>query len=632
MSTFNPEEEKIVLTLVGYLTGNTMMKEHRKKHMLTAVNQRITKVAGGSLRRYLYMLIQNESELLEFLSSTTIHTTFWFRERPHFRTIEQDIKDRRPKHVKIWSAGCSSGQEVYSLALMLENIKKNGFREMTYHITGSDIDRISIKKAKKGHYPIKEKEKIPKEYHSHLITDGDTFTFKKEIMRNTAFVFSNLLNFEKFDLIKESNYVLCRNVLIYFTPQTVVEVVNYMGSMLADQGHLFLGHSEFVIEPPKKLVELGGNKFCRDDSASASQRASEKLENIKNAPVRNPKVLVIEDSKAVSELIKKHLTAESFDVTVADTGEAADSAVKQGHFDIITLDLNLPDTHGLDWLKKQRKMGLKTNVIVVSEIREDEASQNISLFDYGVQDYIEKGSLNEGMSILVDSLKGLTERDSGNLKSQNLTTRKVLTAEQLSEYRSPQLIVMGGSTGAIPVFQNIFTQLPEDCPPIVLVQHINQKFAGKLYDTLLEKSALKTAECRDGETLKRGYVYMAKDYRHVAVEKTGSRQLSLSFSTEDPKFGHKPSVDHLFRSAAKINIPMAAVILTGMGKDGSEALGAIQRKGHFTVAQDQQSSAVFGMPGEAVNKGFAEAIASPLEISQMLKTLINPERLKKKAS
>ena len=168
----------------------------------------------------------------------------------------------------------------------------------------------------------------------------------------------------------------------------------------------------------------------------------------------------------------------------------------------------------------------------------------------------------------------------------------------------PDLILIGASTGGVKAIETVLSSFPADCPPTVVVQHIRDGFVPGFVQRLHNRYGPRVVSAADGETLSRGTVYIAADAnRHLTV--AGHGTLRCRLVEAPPRNGHRPAVDPLFESAVQRGAGVAAALLTGMGNDGAAGLGALRRAGALTIAQDRESSIVWGMPRAAAEAGAA---------------------------
>jgi two-component system chemotaxis response regulator CheB len=199
-------------------------------------------------------------------------------------------------------------------------------------------------------------------------------------------------------------------------------------------------------------------------------------------------------------------------------------------------------------------------------------------------------------------------------KEQIKPLRLVQTFE--NDVKRIQVIAIGASTGGPMALQIILSRLPEDLPvPVLIVQHIAKGFVKGFMEWLSATSGIKLKIAEDGEPISAGIGYIAPDNFHMGV----SRGSKINLSNQPPENGLKPSVSYLFRSVAQTIGPNAlGVLLTGMGKDGADELKAMKDKGALTVVQNEESSVVFGMPGEALRIGATDQALSLERIAEIL--------------
>lgn len=187
-----------------------------------------------------------------------------------------------------------------------------------------------------------------------------------------------------------------------------------------------------------------------------------------------------------------------------------------------------------------------------------------------------------------------------------------------------KLVIIGASTGGTEALKTILTQLPADFPPILIAQHMPERFTRSFAERLNSLCQIRVKEAEDGEIVRNGHAYIAPGDRHLLLARNGSTQL-IRLSQDAPVNRHRPSVDVLFHSAAQQARGQAVgVILTGMGHDGAAGLLAMRRAGAHTIAQDQASCVVFGMPREAIALGAACEISPLNEIARRLLQRLRP--------
>lgn len=337
------------------------------------------------------------------------------------------------------------------------------------------------------------------------------------------------------------------------------------------------------------------------------------------------RVLVIDDSPTMRAILTARLAGES-DISVV--GAAANAAegremIKRLDPDVVTLDIEMPGMNGLDFLEKI--MALRpTPVIIVSGATQKGNEVSARALALGAIDCYAK---SDGMSLDDDGKLAQLVRQASTVRFGRLapvrSNIEVAAPAALPLGREPALIAIGSSTGGVEALQTMLAQFPADCPPTVIVQHVNERFAPAIAKTL-DLACPATVQLAEPDIpLKRGHVYLAPGGdRHLLVG--GQSSLHARLRRGDPVSGHLPSVDALFLSVAQtVGAAAVGVLLTGMGSDGAKGLLAMARAGAHTVAQDEASCTVFGMPRAAIELGAAGAVV-PLP-------LIAPHLLRKAA-
>jgi two-component system chemotaxis response regulator CheB len=335
-------------------------------------------------------------------------------------------------------------------------------------------------------------------------------------------------------------------------------------------------------------------------------------------------VLIVDDSAVVRKLLSDALGQEP-DIRVvggaADPFVARDLILKHNP-DVITLDIEMPRMDGLSFLRRimeHRPMP----VIIVSSITQRGSAASVEALRLGAIDVIAKpggpGSVGEVADAIKRRVRAL--HAGPRLQLQKLTPAQPPAAARpgrsAGRYNGG-LVLVGASTGGTQAIEALLTRLPADIPPIVIVQHMPPLFTKAFADRLDKTCPMRVIESAGGETLQPGVVYIAPGDRHLVIERHG---LKLMTALRDGPAVHyqKPAVDVLFHSAARLQgVPMVAAILTGMGQDGADGLLALRQAGALTLAEDEQSCVVFGMPKEAIARGGACHVVTLFEMPAMV--------------
>jgi two-component system chemotaxis response regulator CheB len=332
-------------------------------------------------------------------------------------------------------------------------------------------------------------------------------------------------------------------------------------------------------------------------------------------PRRPLQVLLVDDSALARELVGAVLARAGMHVTIAGDGEVALDKIAKRRPDVVVLDLLLPRLDGLGFLRRTRA-ARPLPVVICSNLGEESETA--------------KRALEEGASAIVTkprvNASGALERKSADALVQVVRRAAKHRGESMmpgpprepppppestpiqSRAQSTSLIAIGASTGGTDALRVVLANVPSDAPPIVIVQHMTERFIPAFAQRLAHACQADVREATHGETLVPGKVRLAPGNRHVKVGRT-SRGLHLELVDSAPVSGHRPSVDVLFASIADaVGARARGVLLTGMGADGAEGLLAMKRAGASTIAQDRASSVVFGMPGSAIARGAADDV------------------------
>ena len=316
------------------------------------------------------------------------------------------------------------------------------------------------------------------------------------------------------------------------------------------------------------------------------------------------KVLVVDDSPLVRQLLT-HLLSDTPDIQVVGSAEdpyEARELIKKLHPDVLTLDIEMPKMDGIAFLRNLMKLK-PMPVIMVSTLTEKGAAITLEALSIGAVDFILKPK-SDLTNKLMDYREELIDKIRFAFKSKirpHTSIPKPIVTKDKTSYLQNQVIAIGASTGGTEAIQRVICQLPTNLPPIVIAQHIPAAFSASFAKRLNKNAGMTVIEAQGGEQLKYGTAYLAPGNAHLIVEKRGMSLYTKLLDTE-PVNRHKPSVDVLFDSVAdSVGKAALGVILTGMGQDGAKGLLKMKKQGSFTLAQDEASSVVWGMPGAAVD-------------------------------
>ena len=339
------------------------------------------------------------------------------------------------------------------------------------------------------------------------------------------------------------------------------------------------------------------------------------------------KVLIVDDSPFFSELLKKRLSEYSgINVvgTAADPYEARDKILALEP-DIMTLDIEMPRMDGLKFLKRLLPQ-YPLPVIMISSL-EDKADEAIAAgaAAYRVKpDVADHAKVNAFISSLAADITRLGEKNSSQFHTELPHTAK---ETKLYNRGGIEIVALGASTGGTDALEKVIKDLPKDCPPVIVTQHMPPVFTQMYAERLNRSTSLAVFEATDGMRLKRGMCVIAAGGFHMELHKD-AKGYFVSSKEGEKVSGHCPSVDVMFTSVAKCaGKAVAAALLTGMGADGANGLLLIRQAGGYTIGQNKETCVVYGMPMEAKKMG-AVCVEAPLEeISTLLKKKMNyPER------
>lgn len=364
------------------------------------------------------------------------------------------------------------------------------------------------------------------------------------------------------------------------------------------------------------------------------------------------KVLVVDDTivyrKAVSDILTGMPNVEV--VGVAHNGKIAVSKIKTLKPDLLTLDIEMPVMNGLEVLSEIQKNQLGVGAIMLSTLTSDGSEMTMKALELGAFDFILKpqsqsvtGSMRELRQLLEPTIKAFSQSKT----AATLLHRKPLGKSQLTAQVKPvrslntgssttsikpatrrgksEIVAIGISTGGPNALTQMLPQLPSDLGvPVVIVQHMPPVFTKSLATSLDKKCALTVKEAEDGESLKNNTVYIApggKQMRLVAAADGKNRLVKIT--NDPPENSCKPAVDYLFRSVADYYVGRTtAVIMTGMGSDGTKGLDLLKSKGAHIIAQNEATCVVYGMPKAPIDKGYADVVAPLNKIAgEILRTI-----------
>lgn len=367
-------------------------------------------------------------------------------------------------------------------------------------------------------------------------------------------------------------------------------------------------------------------------------------------------VLIVDDSAMMRNLIGRIVESHE-DLTVAGkamNGMFALQKMPRLEPDVIVLDIEMPEMNGIEFLKEKNKLGNDIPVIVLSAVATKGAKVTMEALSLGASDFITKpsGTISHDIQSVGERLIQLVlafgqdyrrrrgprtvKRPAAPAPSFKPAAEKVATPVRTSpampigtshwekytpsrETGKVQIMAIGISTGGPNALRKVFADFDPDLPiPVIVVQHMPAGFTEEFAKSLDRICPLEVKEAADGDLLKPGRILIAPGDYHVQVTRKSLGAI-VNVVSKDPVNGHRPSVDVLFESvAAEYKNESIAAIMTGMGKDGARQIGKIYSEGGMTLAQDEETSIVYGMPKVAVEHGYIREVLPLGEMASRL--------------
>ena len=346
------------------------------------------------------------------------------------------------------------------------------------------------------------------------------------------------------------------------------------------------------------------------------------------------KVVCVDDSALIRSLMTEIINSQP-DMTVVATAPdplVARELIKQHNPDVLTLDVEMPRMDGLDFLEKLMRLR-PMPVVMVSSLTERGNEITLRALELGAVDFVTKPKvgIRDGM---LDYAEKLADKVRAAARAR---VRQSAPVQHASPHAAPagsagvaaaaplfnnpllsteKLIIVGASTGGTEAIREVLVPLPPDAPAVLIAQHMPPGFTKSFAQRLNGLCRITVKEAEHGERVLPGHAYIAPGHAHLLLARSGANYIA-HLSDEPPVNRHRPSVDVLFRSAAQhAGKNAVGVILTGMGRDGAAGLLDMKRAGAYTLAQDEASCIVFGMPREAIALGAADEIAALPDMSR----------------
>ncbi|MCK9201633.1 MAG: chemotaxis response regulator protein-glutamate methylesterase [Gallionella sp.] len=338
---------------------------------------------------------------------------------------------------------------------------------------------------------------------------------------------------------------------------------------------------------------------------------------------RKIKVLVVDDSALIRNVMKEIIDREKDMVCVGAAPDpiVAREMIKALNPDVLTLDVEMPKMDGLDFL--ERLMRLRPMpVVMVSTLTERGSDITFRALELGAVDFVSKPKMDiargmeEYAAEIADKIRAAAQSHVHAKKTvAPMVVQEKLSADAILPSNVPvrfasteKLIIIGASTGGTEAIKEVLTRFPADVPGILVTQHMPENFTKSFAERLNSLCKISVKEAEHNERILPGHAYIAPGHSHLLLKRSGANYMT-ELNQGPPVNRHRPSVDVLFRSAANVAGANAmGIILTGMGKDGAQGMLEMKQAGSFTIAQDEASCVVFGMPREAIALGGAAEV------------------------
>jgi len=331
---------------------------------------------------------------------------------------------------------------------------------------------------------------------------------------------------------------------------------------------------------------------------------------------RKIRVLVVDDSALMRQLLTKLIGAQADMevVCVASDPYIAREMIRSHDPDMITLDVEMPRMDGLKFLENLMRLR-PMPVLMVSTLTEKGSDISLRALEIGAVDFIAKPKLDGAHTLhaygeeLAEKIRAVAQ---AHFPAHARGPLPPLAKNWDPAISSERLIAIGASTGGTEAIRQLIVSLPPDGPSILIAQHMPEGFTKSFAARLDTLARMRVKEAEEHERVLPGHAYIAPGHSHLLLQRSGANYV-LRLSQSEPVNRHRPSVDVLFRSvAAHAGANAIGVILTGMGKDGAQGMLEMRHAGAHTLAQDEASCVVFGMPREAIAIGAVDEVA-PIE-------------------
>ena len=343
-----------------------------------------------------------------------------------------------------------------------------------------------------------------------------------------------------------------------------------------------------------------------------------------NVPTQKIKVLIIDDSALIRSILKEVINSfpDMEAIGAASNPLQARDMIRTLNPDVLTLDVEMPEMDGLTFLEKLMRLR-PMPVLMISSLTERGSEAALRALELGAVDFLAKPKLgiSEGMREYADDIAEKIRaafQSKSRLALQNAAAspRESLPSVGNRITSTEKIIILGASTGGTEAIKEFLIRMPADAPGILIAQHMPEAFTKSFAARLDSLCKINVVEAQGNERVLPGHAFIAPGHSHLLLKRSGANYMT-ELSQAAPVNHHRPSVEVLFRSAAKNAGPnVIGVMLTGMGKDGANAMLEMRQAGAYNFAQNEATCVVFGMPREAIAVGAVDEIVPIQEMTQ----------------
>ena len=341
------------------------------------------------------------------------------------------------------------------------------------------------------------------------------------------------------------------------------------------------------------------------------------------------RLLIVDDSALIRNMLSEIFNS-SPDIEVV--GTAADpliarDKIKKLNPDVITLDIEMPRMDGLTFLRNLMRLR-PMPVVMISTLTEQGASVTLEALEIGAVDFVAKPKLDVAASLkqyseeIISKVKTAARANVKARENRVPVNKPAVSAKGSTHFKTTdKIIALGASTGGTEAIKDVVAGLPEDTPPIVISQHLPASFSDSFAKHVDLAGAMTACIAKQGQQILPGNIYIAPGDKHLKIVRNGARYV-CQLDDGEPVNRHKPAVDVMFYSVAQnVGVNAIGVLLTGMGADGAKGMKAMHDAGAKTVIQDEASSVVWGMPGEAYKLNCTDYVKPLDQVANQIITL-----------